>query len=74
MNACFGLEVLESKAPNLSSVHITGDLHVQFSLLETSRIIKYQRLCPGAAFYARTELPSSMPNLETLYIASEKEV
>ena len=70
VNTCLGLEVLESKAPNLSSVRIAGDLHVQLPLLETSRIIKYFRSCHGAAFYARTELPSSMPNLETLSIIS----
>jgi hypothetical protein len=74
VNTCLGLEVLESKAPNLSSVRIAGDLHVQLPLLETSRIIKYFRSCHGAAFYARTELPSSMPNLETLSIVSETEV
>lgn len=74
VNACLCLKVLESKAPNLSSVRIAGDLHLQLSVLETSRIIKYDRLCRGAAFYACTELASSMPNLETLILVSETEV
>jgi hypothetical protein len=33
-----------------------------------------ESLCAGAAFYARTELPSIMPNLETLRVSSETEV
>ncbi|KQK19986.1 hypothetical protein BRADI_1g51680v3 [Brachypodium distachyon] len=73
VNACTGLEVLESKAPNLSSVIIEGAPHVQLSLLESPRITKYYRSCPGAAFYARTDLPSSMPNLETLSLVSNTE-
>lgn len=73
VNACTGLEVLESKAPNLSSVIIQEAPHVQLSLLESPRITKYYRSCPGAAFYARTELPSSMPNLETLSLVSNTE-
>jgi len=73
VNSCSRLEVIESKAPNLSSVRIADYLHVQLSLLETSRIKKYFRSCPGAAFYARTELPSSMPNLESLSLSSATE-
>lgn len=71
---CVGLQVLESKAPNLSSVRFAGDLHVQLSLSETSGIRKFERSCSGAAFYARTSLPSIMQNLETLTIFSETEV
>ncbi|RLN29869.1 hypothetical protein C2845_PM05G07370 [Panicum miliaceum] len=49
------------------------DLNVQLSLLGTSRIKKYERFCSGTVLYARTEVPSSMPNLETLTISSEAE-
>lgn len=71
---CIGLHVVESKAPNLSSFCLAGDLDMELSILGTSRIRKYERFCSGAVFYARTELPSSMPNLETLTICSETEV
>ncbi|RLM80522.1 uncharacterized protein C2845_PM12G10530 [Panicum miliaceum] len=72
---CFGLHAVEIKAPNLSSFRFAGDLNVQLSLLGASRIKKYQRFCSGGTvFYARTELPSSMPNLETLTLYSDAEV
>ncbi|KAL6635062.1 hypothetical protein ACP70R_027733 [Stipagrostis hirtigluma subsp. patula] len=71
---CFSLRVIESKAPNLSSVCFAGDLHVQLSLGETWKIKKLDRSCNNAAFYARTELPSSMPNLEALTIFSNTEM
>ncbi|KAF8768724.1 hypothetical protein HU200_007282 [Digitaria exilis] len=70
---CIGLHVVESKAPNLSSFCLAGDLDMELSILGTSRIRKYERFCSGTVFYARTELPSSMPNLETLTICSETE-
>jgi hypothetical protein len=66
--------VVESKAPNLSCFRFEGDLHVRLSLSGTSPIKKFESLCAGAAFYARTELPSIMPNLETLRVSSETEV
>lgn len=71
---CDGLRVIESKAPNLSSFRFAGDLRVQVSLGETVQIKQIYRLCNDAAFYARTELPSSMPNLERLLIHSDTEV
>lgn len=49
-------------------------LCVQVSLGETVQIKQIYRLCNNAAFYARTELPSSMPNLERLLIHSDTEV
>ncbi|CAL5020652.1 unnamed protein product [Urochloa decumbens] len=70
---CTGLHAVESKAPNLSSFRFAGDLIVQLSLLGTSRIKKYERFCSGTVLYARTEVPSNMPNLETLTIFSEAE-
>ncbi|KAL6911439.1 hypothetical protein ACP4OV_000244 [Aristida adscensionis] len=71
---CSGLQVIESKAPNLSSFRFAGDPHVQLSLGDTLRIKKLDWFCSGAAFYACTELPFSMPNLETLKIYSKTEM
>jgi hypothetical protein len=71
---CNRLRAIESKAPNLSSVCFEGDLQVQLSLGETWRIKKFKRSCDNFAFYARTELPSRMPNLEALTIRSYSEV
>uniref|UniRef100_A0A0E0DV01 At1g61320/AtMIF1 LRR domain-containing protein n=1 Tax=Oryza meridionalis TaxID=40149 RepID=A0A0E0DV01_9ORYZ len=71
---CDRLRVIESKAPNLSSFRFEGDLRVQVSLGETVQIKQIYRLCNDAAFYARTELPSSMPNLEMLLIHSDTEM
>lgn len=51
-----------------------GDLNVQLALGETQQIKKLDMLCNGAAFYALTELPSSMSNLEILNIYSKSEV
>ncbi|GJM86607.1 hypothetical protein PR202_ga02482 [Eleusine coracana subsp. coracana] len=70
---CRRLQLIESKASNLSSFRFAGEPHVQFSLAETSRIKKLDWLCSGATFYACTELPISMPNLETLTIHSRTE-
>jgi hypothetical protein len=71
---CNRLRAIESKAPNLSSVCFEGDLQVQLSLGETWRIKKFKRSCDNFVFYARTELPSRMPNLEALTIRSYSEV
>ncbi|KAJ1280810.1 hypothetical protein BS78_04G261500 [Paspalum vaginatum] len=71
--ACWWLQVIESKAPNLSSFYLTGKvsnvslgdtLHMKNLILDRSNVV-----C-----YARTELPCIMPNLETLVLSSEDEV
>ncbi|BAF15011.1 putative F-box/FBD/LRR-repeat protein At5g56810 isoform X2 [Oryza sativa Japonica Group] len=68
---CSGLKVIESKAPNLSSLFVRGS-RVNFSLVETLQINK---LDMGHAICdARAKLPSIMPNLETLVIESGHEV
>ncbi|OEL26763.1 hypothetical protein BAE44_0012217 [Dichanthelium oligosanthes] len=67
---CTGLKAIERKAPNLSSVWVAGDLHVQLSLENTCRVKILNRHCSNFAFYARTNLPSIMPNLEALSIYS----
>uniref|UniRef100_K3YY19 At1g61320/AtMIF1 LRR domain-containing protein n=1 Tax=Setaria italica TaxID=4555 RepID=K3YY19_SETIT len=64
--SCANLQVIESKATNLSSLSFKVDLRMQLSLGETSRIKKLYMSCSKVAFYARTELLSSMRNLETL--------
>ncbi|XP_052152465.1 putative F-box/FBD/LRR-repeat protein At5g56810 isoform X1 [Oryza glaberrima] len=68
---CSGLKVIESKAPNLSSLFVRGS-RVNFSLVETLQI---KKLDMGRAICdARAKLPSIMPNLETLIIESGHEV
>ncbi|CAL4885156.1 unnamed protein product [Urochloa decumbens] len=71
---CLSLKAIESKAPNLYSVWFSGDPQVKLSLGETWRIKKLHRHCNNFAFYARTKLPSSMPNLESLSIRSDVEM
>lgn len=66
---CWSLQEIESKAPNLSSLRLGGT--VKLSLGET--LLQIQRLSisrQNVVYYARTELPSIMPNLETLDISS----
>lgn len=67
---CDELRAIECEAPNLSSVCFARNHQVQLSLGETWRINKLVRTCSNFAFHARTELPSSMPNLEALTINS----
>ncbi|KAF8729579.1 hypothetical protein HU200_017523 [Digitaria exilis] len=71
---CTNLKVIESKAPNLCSFWFAGGFQVKLSLGETWRIKKLHRHCSNFAFYARTELPSTMPNLESLTIRSDIEM
>ncbi|CAL4887252.1 unnamed protein product [Urochloa decumbens] len=71
--SCTRLQVIEGEAPNLSSFCVSGELQV--SLGETLRIEKLSwSCCPNGTFYARTELPSRMPNLRTLMIHSNREL
>ena len=69
------LRAIESKAPNLSSVKFVGDLRIPLSLENTNRIkiLDTHYYC-SLAFYARADLPSTMPNLEALTIRSDGEV
>ncbi|KAF8729580.1 hypothetical protein HU200_017524 [Digitaria exilis] len=71
---CTGLQAIESKAPNLSSVSVVGGLHVQFSLENARRIKILNRHSSNFTGYARTNLPSIMPNLEALSIRSDVEL
>lgn len=56
VSACSLLQVIESKAPNLSYFSFAGDRHVQLSLGGTPPIKKISISYNGAVFYARTEL------------------
>ncbi|CAL5021404.1 unnamed protein product [Urochloa decumbens] len=71
--SCTRLQVIEGEAPNLSSFWVSGELQV--SLGETLQIEKLSwSCCPNGTFYARTELPSRMPNLRSLSIHSNREL
>ncbi|KAJ1266912.1 hypothetical protein BS78_07G016600 [Paspalum vaginatum] len=71
--ACWKLRALESKAPNLSNIHLRGK-KIKLSL-ECALQIKDLRLCrPNVVHYARAELPLIMPNLESLDIRTGDEV
>ncbi|CAL4925848.1 unnamed protein product [Urochloa decumbens] len=71
---CYRLQVLDSKAPNISSFCYEGDHTVQLSLGETLQMKNIHMIFSGAVHYARVELPSSMPNLKIAAIRSNKEI
>lgn len=64
---CFGLQMLESKAPNLCSFHFEGK-QAQFSLEEPVRLKNLEVVFPNSVCYARVELPFSMPDIEILNV------
>jgi hypothetical protein len=66
--------VIDNEAPNVSSFTFGGDSTVQLSLGETLQMKSLTMDRYGSVFYARAELPSSMPNLEALTIHSMSEV
>ncbi|OEL20131.1 hypothetical protein BAE44_0018847 [Dichanthelium oligosanthes] len=70
---CLGLNVIESKAPNLSSLFLRGH-RLNFSRVETLQMKKLDVLRSNFIRDARAKLPSLMPNLETLGINSGREV
>uniref|UniRef100_A0A0D9Z408 F-box domain-containing protein n=1 Tax=Oryza glumipatula TaxID=40148 RepID=A0A0D9Z408_9ORYZ len=70
---CFGLQMLESKAPNLCSFHFEGK-QAQFSLEEPVRLKNLKVVFPNSVCYARVELPFSMPDIETLNVISSCEI
>ncbi|KAG2544044.1 hypothetical protein PVAP13_9NG787200 [Panicum virgatum] len=71
---CGRLKVINNEAPNLTSFQFEGDTTVQLSFGETLQMKKLNMYRSGAVFYARAELPSSMPNLEALTVSSRSEV
>ncbi|EEE70013.1 hypothetical protein OsJ_29941 [Oryza sativa Japonica Group] len=70
---CRMLQVIENSAPNLGSFHF-GINHVQLLLGESLQMKSLSMCYPGAVYYACAELPSNVPNLETLTIGSPHEV
>uniref|UniRef100_A0A3B6PFS1 At1g61320/AtMIF1 LRR domain-containing protein n=1 Tax=Triticum aestivum TaxID=4565 RepID=A0A3B6PFS1_WHEAT len=71
--ACERLKVIESKAPNLSSLYLCGNW-LDFSLVETLPIKELELQQTNLIWDARAKLPSLMPNIETLAIQSSREV
>ncbi|KAL6658777.1 hypothetical protein ACP70R_002817 [Stipagrostis hirtigluma subsp. patula] len=69
---CEYLREIESKAPNLSSLQFGGN--IKHSLGESLQMKNIRMGRSKAVRYARVELPSIMPNLETLKICSYREV
>ncbi|XP_025804220.1 uncharacterized protein LOC112883178 isoform X2 [Panicum hallii] len=70
---CYRLQVIECKAPNLSYMEYSGE-KVNLSLVHSLKMKRLDMHHPDVICYARAELPSIMPNLETLEIGSEIEV
>jgi hypothetical protein len=73
VSQCCMLQLIESKAPNVSSFDFDGE-QVQLFLGEALQVKKIDISHSGVLLYARTMLPSSTPNLETLIIHSIGEV
>ncbi|CAD6268097.1 unnamed protein product [Miscanthus lutarioriparius] len=71
---CSKLRVIDNKAPNISSFYFGGNPKVQLSLGETLKMKNLYMSFSGAIRYVRFELPSSMPNLETVTIYSSREM
>lgn len=70
---CTRLRVLENNAPNLCSFHHGGN-KVQLPLGELSQVKNLYMHSSSVLYYALAELPSSVPNLETLTIDTLSEV
>ncbi|CAM0952337.1 unnamed protein product [Alopecurus aequalis] len=66
--------MLKIEAPNICSFYFTTCNQVDVSLGESLRLKNLDMLCCGLLCYAREELPSIVPNLETLCIRSRREV
>ncbi|GJN39844.1 hypothetical protein PR202_gb28992 [Eleusine coracana subsp. coracana] len=71
---CLKLRVIENKARNLSSFILSGVRVRKLSLGETLQMKNLSLHRSNLVCYARTELPSTMPNLEALDISSHYEV
>ncbi|KAF7088065.1 hypothetical protein CFC21_091214 [Triticum aestivum] len=71
---CQRLGVIESKAPNLSSLRLRSGCRLDFSLVETWQMKKLYLVQSNLIYDARAKLPPVLPNIETLYIESQREV
>jgi hypothetical protein len=71
---CRALQIIENKAPNLSNFTLLGGVP-KLSLGEASQMMEVLSLFRANAIcYGRAELPSIMPNLESLSLGSSHEV
>lgn len=76
VSSCVKLQMIESRAPNLSTVELYGD-GVQLLLGESSRVKNLDlsfSMELNCVSYAITKLPSVVPYLETLTLYSGSEV
>ncbi|XP_051188763.1 uncharacterized protein [Lolium perenne] len=71
---CRRLRIIKIEAPNICSFHFTTFDQVEVSLGESLRLKNLEMLCCRLLCYAREELPSVVPNLESLSIWSRSEV
>lgn len=69
---CDKLKLIENEAPNVSIFAFQGD-KTELKLGETLQIKSLCMVRSGYVYHARAELPSIMPNLESLAIKSRKE-
>ncbi|KAF8694035.1 hypothetical protein HU200_038485 [Digitaria exilis] len=69
-SGCYGLKVIENKAPNLSNLNISGKVKLSGEILQMKHLGMF---FGNVVSYARSELPSILPNLETLYLTSNNE-
>ncbi|CAL5021645.1 unnamed protein product [Urochloa decumbens] len=70
---CWDLQVIQSKGSSLSSLTLIGEVS-KLSLGETSQMKFLSMRCENVVCYARANLPSIVPNLETLELGSWAEV
>lgn len=70
---CRRLTVIESKAPNLSSLYLRGS-SLDFSLVETLQLKELYLQQDNLIRDACAKLPPMLPNIETLAIESPREV
>ncbi|KAM0918571.1 hypothetical protein ACQ4PT_008761 [Festuca glaucescens] len=73
---CSKLKVIENKAPNLCTVAIDSDVAC-VSIGDSLQVKDLEMFCEvefNIVYHARAKFPASMPNLETLSIASAGEM
>ncbi|KAF7073243.1 hypothetical protein CFC21_078271 [Triticum aestivum] len=70
---CMNLQVIENEAPNLSKFYLGAGERVQVSFGEV-KVKKVELVQSRAISYATDNLPSRVPNLETLTICSTCEI
>uniref|UniRef100_A0A453LC56 F-box domain-containing protein n=2 Tax=Aegilops tauschii subsp. strangulata TaxID=200361 RepID=A0A453LC56_AEGTS len=71
---CKRLQAIEIEAQCLSNFRFTSDHLVQLSFGEALQLKTLVMQCRGALCYARANIPSSLPNLETLSVYSHYEM